>query len=141
MLDALSLVAHIPVLEVDIHEKLCEGCKKRDIFKAKGDQEKTSKIISELLEYIDQGKKLGYRNTIDAEDKDKAAEKLKWLGETYQSEWLKRRGDYYEKYSKQRPERWPAPTLLDWLYIPIDYEKFMKAEKGTEEECAIQMSE
>ena len=141
MLDALSLVAHVPVFEVDFHGKSCGSCKNEDICKTKGVGKKTKDILEELLDHVEQGKKQGYKNTIDALDKDKDAENLRWLGKTYKSEWLKRRGDYYEKYSKQRPERWPAPALLDWLYIPIDYEKFMKAKKGTEEECAIQMSE
>ncbi|OUQ28335.1 hypothetical protein B5E77_03325 [Lachnoclostridium sp. An131] len=169
MLDSLSLVAHIPVFEEQIHrDEKCAGCRNPYLHKGntgKNSVKGTEKRLKKLIAYVNAEETSLWKNTMDADDeytvkkevkdevkgdsetddqtinKSYIAEILRWLGKKYESRWLERRADFYEKYSTIRPQKWPAPTILDWLYIKVDYEKFMEAERNSEDECVIQMTE
>ena len=165
MLDSLSLVAHIPVFEEQIYrDEKCAGC--RNHYLCKGNTGENSRKHTEdrlkvLINHVNAEETSLWKNTMDADakymvekniktdqttddqpvNKSYIADKLRWLGKKYESKWLERRADFYEKYSTIRPQKWPAPTILDWLYIKVDYKKFMDAKHSSEDECAIQMTE
>ena len=103
MLDALSIVAHIPIFEEKILGEECEKCKK---FVLEGLNERREKTIKELIQikkycedHSGNGREIGiekYLLTYD-DNKDSMNEVLKAmtdLGKHYHSEWFVRRAEY-----------------------------------------------
>lgn len=133
-LDAFSIVAHSPVIETRREEGKCGKCKNPYICKARKG-EKESEVYLLAKELIDLFKKTSQRsNTIEIklteEEKMKAiAEKLEKLGKFCNSDWMCRRADFFREYSVLRPEKWVAPSVLDWIYIEIDYGEFHESEE------------
>ena len=137
MLDALSIVAHIPVIEIRQEEGTCRKCRNSYLCKARKNGEK-SEIYSRVQELIRFSKEIvQYRNTIEIKlagnegdsRAKKIADNLEKLGKFCNSDWMCRRGDFFRKYSVLRPEKWVAPTVLDWIYIEVDYDEFKKSKE------------
>lgn len=102
---SLSVVAHIPILETTSQQ----------------DGAKTREELAKLLDHCN----CDFCSTIQENDAKTAKETLGALGRICHSDWLIRRGEYYEQYHKIKPQNWPSPALIDWLYVDIvEREKF-----------------
>ena len=64
-----------------------------------------------------------YRTTIEDSEAMNIQEYLETLGKEYHSDWLIQRGIYYQEYHKTKPQSWPPPTMIDWMYIKIMSQK------------------
>lgn len=134
MVDAFSIVAHIPILEEKIYVKQCIGknkCSKKDGFviqKEGQEREEMKNLMANIIEHC-QDRGSTTTMTESDEDAEKMEEYLKRLGLHYNSDWLYKRGEYYKEFHKTKPQRGIAPTLIDWMYIEIDYQKFMEDKK------------
>lgn len=144
MMSAFSLVAHIPIFEEKNYdyclkkEAKCRYCSKYEMTKAEERRKATDCALEQIRKHCEKK----FKNTVyyheEASDNDKmknVVNALKYLGETYQSDGLVERAEYYEKYYKMYPQAWPPPALTDWIYVEIDYETFMEGK----EEAFIQI--
>lgn len=134
MIDAFSIVAHIPILEEKIYIKQCIGkkkCSKKDGFVIEKEDKEREEMKNLMANIIKHCENRGSTTTMTETDEDagRMEENLKKLGLHYNSGWLYKRGEYYKKYYKTRPQRGIAPTLIDWMYIEIDFHEFMKDKK------------
>ncbi len=167
MLSALSIVAHLPILEEDVYPKGCrDNCSRKDkkplfdedkisrevmtMFGEDGEIEKTDKsekvlqlgalslktlptesVLERIIKHCKSYEKV--RNSSADESSDDAKEMsalLLLLGKRFGSDWLCRRGNFYQEYYKKRPWKWVPPTLVDWLYVKVDYQKFIGEKDG-----------
>lgn len=130
-IDSLSVVAHIPIIEVRSRRDSCERCENPYICNViKKGMVSENEVHSMVQQLINISKDtMQFRNTIELKNthnnkvKDIAAA-LEKLGKFCNSDWLCRRGNFFRKYFVPRPESWIAPTVLDWIYVEIDYDEF-----------------
>lgn len=107
---SLSVVAHIPILETV----------------SQLDGAKTRNELTKLQDLCNRD----FWSTIQEKDAKTAKETLGALGKICHSDWLIRRGEYYEQYHKIKPQNWPPPALIDWLYVDIvEKEEFYENEE------------
>ena len=135
VVDAFSIVAHIPILEEKIYMKQCIGknkCSKKDEFVIEKEGQEREEMKSLMANIIEHCQERGSTTTMTESDEDaeKMKEYLKRLGLHYNSDWLYKRGEYYKEFHNLKPQRGIAPTLIDWMYIEIDYQQFMKDKKN-----------
>ncbi len=106
-------------------------CSKKDGFviqKEGQEREEMKNLMANIIEHC-QDRGSTTTMTESDEDAEKMEEYLKRLGLHYNSDWLYKRGEYYKEFHKTKPQRGIAPTLIDWMYIEIDYQKFMEDKK------------
>ncbi len=151
MLDALSIVAHIPIFEEKISkEGGCRNCKRYEKELSEGRQKETRKELEDIINHCDS---LATDRNMQQKDREDAGRKgmeilsyddgnvgnvvkdMISLGKKYDSEWFVRRAESYAKYYKMYPQAWIPPTLTDWLYVELDYQEFFEKK----EEYCIQM--
>lgn len=142
MLDSLSIVAHIPIIEIRVKKDSCEKCRNSYICQVRKNESISEKdICARVYKLIDFFQKtVQSTNTMALKDIEKTgniAVLLEEIGRFCNSEWLCRRGDFFRKYFISRPEKWIAPTVLDWIYIEINYDEFLESE----DEYLIQVTE
>ena len=145
MCRALELVAHIPILEENVHAEECLKkciCKK-DAFlcSLKENEEKKSRV--ETLHWIstlNQALTTEGGRATSAEDTDpcEIANNLICLGNKYESEWLAERGRQYERGHRLYPRHWIPETAVDWRYVEIDYAEFLSTTE-VRDACMLQM--
>lgn len=133
-MSSLSIVAHIPILEQKMTRKDCQAPENMSACRS-CHYEKTQKSLKKLFSICQKG----YTNTSFDTNPEWGQRCLRTLGELYHSDWLKERGDSYLKFHKLKPQMWPAPALIDWIYIEINYNEFKEEiEKGKSEERLLQ---
>lgn len=136
MMDSLSIVAHIPIIEDDIFVDKCGDCN-RQCFKkpAKEKLRQQSKNFVKLQDLQDHILKYEtkFLTTIDDENPEKIKDILKELSEHSNSDWLKKRGEIYAEQHKNNPLKWPTPAFLDWIYVVVDYDEFFRDVKNVKE--------
>lgn len=148
---SLELVAHLPIIEFSIpidsedvknnscddKKCRCQKAKERQIlYNECLDCDKSNRcfkcddVIKNLIKisnHIINGKeKFGFNSTIQDKNTKCIQYAFKTLGESIGSDWLKRRGDKYVEQHINNPQRWPAPTLIDWIFVKIDYNEYKK---------------
>lgn len=133
MLESLSIVAHIPILEERKEPQKCRECSQKYISKRKFDQSVQNDIDTLIRHCNEQSRK----TTMEEEKAEEMGDCLERMGKACHSAWLKRRGEYYKKFHILRPQPWVPPTLVDWMHITIDYGAFMESKDG-QEQCWIQ---
>lgn len=133
MLESLSIVAHIPILEERKEPQKCRECSQKYISKRKFDQSVRSDMDTLIRHCNEQSRK----TTMEEEKAEEMGDCLERMGKACHSAWLKRRGEYYKKFHILRPQPWVPPTLVDWMHITIDYGAFMESKDG-QEQCWIQ---
>lgn len=146
---SLELVAHLPIIEFSIpirsqDEKnkpyndkkcRCQKVKERKIFYSEClDCKKSNKcfrcddvmksIVKICNHIIDCKKDKDFKTTIQDKDYEFIRDAFKTLGESIGSDWLKRRGDKYKEQHINNPQKWPAPTLIDWIFVELDYNEY-----------------
>lgn len=147
----LELVAHLPIIEFAIPinrndskdkssgKNLCR-CQKVNNRKSfyleclkceKSDRclnyDEILKNLIEICNHITDGKQKYNYSTTAQDENSKVIEYLfKSLGNIIDSEWLVKRGKKYEEQHINNPHRWPAPTLLDWIFVKVDYNDYEK---------------
>lgn len=134
MKSALEVVAHIPILEERIYTEECiKNCQnegvwwKRQQDKMKHSREESRKTIERLNETLNQHRDSGdMRTTASDQNPYLIAESLIDFGEKYKSDWLKARGNRYLEGHKLFPRRQLPETAIDWRYVEIDYQEFMR---------------
>lgn len=127
MIDSLSIVAHIPILEGCVKHEVCKKCRNNYLCEVNEDTVKINEVIRRMNKIEEHCRKA--KNTTMNETKTEAAEMgecLKKMGTYCSSKWLKKRGEFYKKYYSSRPQGWVPPALVDWMYITIDYREFIR---------------
>lgn len=149
MLNALSIVAHIPVFEERVLGEACDKFDKCRYFSTyekqmleerRRETEKELRCIMkhckdvtehyDVCDGVDIQEERPSKTTLltyddNLKDKWEVLKAMTNLGKKYKSEWFVRRAEYYEKYYKMYPQAWQPPTLTDWLYVEINYQEFM----------------
>ena len=153
IMDSLSLVAHIPIIEDDIFLEECKKCSRkcfnkceRNIIYKKGtyknidlkqinenariqvvkdelmilSKRKNYLYLDELYEHVNNN----FNSTINDFNPKKIKEILTKLGIENNSDWLIKRGEAYLEQYKNMPQKWPPATVLDWLYVVVNYYDF-----------------
>lgn len=132
MLSAFSPVAHIPVFEERNYTACCKKhskcayCSKYNEEKAEKRRKEAITAFDIINQYINKYRNNTFLYEGDLEEIHTVAGKLKYLGETYKSEWFVRRAEYFERFYKMYPQAWPPPALTDWIYVEIDYDEFLR---------------
>ncbi|MDB5341310.1 MAG: primase [Planctomycetaceae bacterium] len=138
LLPPLRLVAHLPILEVGSgqHRKL----KHPDVFKLlRHKSQLTSMVYSKLnanqatcrktvvghiIAEISQvlSSSSSRADTVRDHDPAAIADCLEMMAYAIPENeyWLQQRSRAYKHEHASNPQRWPPPTLLDWLYVDID---------------------
>lgn len=126
--------AYFRTIKMDIPR--CRKCNKYEIGFMKERREKArgylKSIIKHCKEVSDNKEKETYSvragklMSYDDSEMTDIIKSMISLGRDYQSEWLVRRAECYEHNYKMYPQAWPPPALTDWLYVEIDYRKFLK---------------
>jgi len=148
----LKLVAHLPIIESNKLDKMkkddkdysyycrCEKfiarCNKNRLGHCKDPvncqpYDDLMKSILELSNYIietNNNKKRLYSTLVD-EHPSIIKNALTFMGKNIRSDWLRRRGEVYIEQHINNPQSWPPPTVLDWIWVDIDYENEYKKEK------------
>ncbi len=137
MLQPLSLVAHLPIIESVTYRSAtkmkdgercgpydqcrCTRCEVRDTS-----QKSTDKVVSALYqifklvdEFSSQTEKR--RTTAYNSNPDRLANALETLGIELKSNGLKERADCYRRFHQSNLQNFPPPTLLDWIWVEIDF--------------------
>lgn len=119
-ISSLTVVAHIPIFEVDSTK----------------DIRKTEEIIKRLLNHCTKD----YSMTIEDIDAKIIQDDLRVLGKEYHSDWLVERGDFYKKYHRIKPQSWPPPALIDWMYVKLmSRAEFREADEEEKKRYMIQV--
>lgn len=149
IMDSLSLVAHLPIIEEDIFLDTCKECSRKCFNKSKNNyldpslKEKTEgieilsirkgyKSLKRLLDIIYEYENLkkinnsSFRTTADCNKPETIKDILSDLGYISNSEWLRKRGEIYLKQHKNNPSKWQSPALLDWLYVVVNYNEYFR---------------
>lgn len=132
----LELVAHLPIIESHVSKRIdidknvnkqrgkgcrCKISKQRIMSKC----DKAIMGITDLYRYYLRRESDANSYVLTVQDKtpDKMKEALVKIGEAINSEWMIRRGEAYLMQHINNPREWPPPTVLDWLWVNVDYEK------------------
>ena len=93
----------------------------------KHSREESRKTIERLNETLNKHRDSGdMRTTASDQNPYLIAESLIDFGEKYKSDWLKARGNRYLEGHKLFPRRQLPETAIDWRYVEIDYQEFMR---------------
>lgn len=137
MLQPLSLVAHLPIIESVTYRSAtkmkdgekcgpydqcrCTRCEVRDTS-----QESTDKVVRalyQIFKLLDEvnsqtGKR---RTTAYNSNPDRLANALEKLSIELKSNGLKERANCYRRFHQSNLQTFPPPTLLDWIWVEIDF--------------------
>ena len=144
MKNSLELVAHIPILEERIYSSECLRCcwPEEEVPLLASDWKKqcqtiqssiqhsvqsTRKILENLSRHLTNWKNITPPLSFSDTEPYIIYKALTELGRKYHSEWLAERGKQYYRCHRLFPRYWIPETALDWLYVEVDYSKFIKA--------------
>lgn len=120
LMSSLTVVAHIPIFEVDSTKNIA----------------KTEEAIKRLLNHCTKD----YSMTIEDIEAKNMQDDLRVLGKEYHSDWLVERGIFYQKYHKTKPQSWPPPALIDWMYVKLmSRAEFQEADDEEKKRYMIQV--
>lgn len=112
---------------------ICDG-KNNSYFVSQEDgkqkrRDETKDDLSQILNLLKPSISEDLITTADDKTVEEFDKILKKLGKRYHSEWLVKRSEAYSECHKLRPQVWRPATCLDWLYIEVDYKKFLNGER------------
>lgn len=145
MLQPLTLVAHLPVIESVTYRKAtkkknggncgpyeqcrCQRQTARDTSPETKD--KAVKALRQFTAILDKftAQKEDPKTTVYDRKPDELADALDNLGIELESHGLKERADCYRRFHRANPQALPPPTLLDWIWVDMDFPKPEAQEK------------
>ncbi len=148
MLQPLTLVAHLPIIESVIYRKATEResgmkcgpydqcrCSRRR-GKETRDTDPEDAVVQALsclfaiLDKFNSQQKNSRTTSYDWEP-NKLADALEKLGIELKSHGLKERAKCYRRFHKVNPQALPPATLLDWIWVDLDFPETEDREKAT----------
>ena len=152
MKNSLEVIAHIPILEERIYNSECLRCcwPEEEVPLLVSDWKKqcqtiqsslqhsvqsTRKILENLSRHLTNWKNIMPPLSFSDPEPYIIYKALTKLGRKYHSEWLAERGKQYYRRHRLFPRYWIPETALDWLYVEVDYSKFIEAVNHKDEKA------
>lgn len=138
LMQPLTLVAHLPVIESCKYEKQTRAedgqpcgfyercrCSRSVVREKKGSEDPAIRALLQMEKLLERLDELGGRGGTSAYDEkpDELYDALSRLGAELGSSGLQERANCYARAHRHSPQSLPPATLLDWLWIDVDYPK------------------
>lgn len=148
MLQPLTLVAHLPIIESVTYRRATKAkdggscgpydqcrCGRREAqmrntgLKTKDTVVNALRRLSTLLDKFNSPKRMHVTTAYDWQS-DELADALDQLGIGLKSPGLKERADCYRRFHRTNPQALPPATLLDWIWVDMDFPEPAEQEKS-----------